>query len=87
MEIQFTVIFYETRYGFTGVVAEVPGAIARGASLEEAEAKVAGAIQCMFAANRDLAEGVDSGDTVARKRFRAVLRPVVRAGAGSPQPS
>jgi predicted RNase H-like HicB family nuclease len=56
MKLQLTAVFEQVPEGYIGYVEELPGANTQGATLDEARANLAEAVELVFAANRLLAE-------------------------------
>lgn len=54
--MQFTAVFEQVPEGYLGFVEELPGANTQGATLEEARANLADAVELVLEANRALAE-------------------------------
>jgi predicted RNase H-like HicB family nuclease len=70
MQVQFTAVFQQVPEGYIGFVEELPGANTQGATLEEARANLAEAVQFVLEANRALAEEELQGRTVIREPLR-----------------
>jgi predicted RNase H-like HicB family nuclease len=54
--MEFTAVYLDVADGVLAFIEELPGANARGATLEEARDRLRLAIQSLFDTNRDLAE-------------------------------
>ncbi|MDI9434195.1 MAG: type II toxin-antitoxin system HicB family antitoxin [Sedimentisphaerales bacterium] len=67
MQVQLTAVFKEVAEGYIGFVEELPGANTQGATLEEARANLAEAIQLVLEANRALAQEALEGQDVIRE--------------------
>ncbi|MDI6451380.1 type II toxin-antitoxin system HicB family antitoxin [Anaerobaca lacustris] len=67
MQVQLTAVFKEVAEGYIGFVEELPGANTQGATLEEARANLAEAIQLVLEANRALAQESLEGQDVIRE--------------------
>ena len=67
MQVQLTAVFKEVAEGYIGFVEELPGANTQGATLEEARANLAEAIQLVLEANRALAQKALEGQDVIRE--------------------
>jgi predicted RNase H-like HicB family nuclease len=65
-----TAVFQKVPEGYIGFVQELPGANTQGATLEEARANLAEAVQLVLEANRALAEESLSGKDVIREPLR-----------------
>lgn len=73
MKLQFTAVFEEVPEGFIGYVEELPGANTQGATLDEARANLADAVELVLESNRSVAEeGLGT---------RKVIREPLRIGA------
>lgn len=71
MSAQLTAVFREVPEGFIGWVEEIPGANVQEASLDEARASLAEAVELVLAANRELARAALGGASdVIREPFR-----------------
>ena len=71
MSAQLTAVFREVPEGFIGWVEEIPGANVQEASLDEARASLAEAVELVLAANRELARAALGGaSNVIREPFR-----------------
>ncbi|MBC7446959.1 MAG: type II toxin-antitoxin system HicB family antitoxin [Hymenobacteraceae bacterium] len=66
----FTAVFQKVPEGYIAFVEELPGANTQGATLEEARANLAEAVQLVLEANRQLAEEELIGLQVIREPFR-----------------
>lgn len=67
---ELTAVFQKVPEGYIGFVQELPGANTQGATLEEARANLAEAVQLVLEANRALAEESLSGKDVIREPLR-----------------
>jgi len=67
---QLTAVFEKVPEGYIGFVEELPGANTQGATLEEARANLAEAVQLVLEANRALSEESLSGKDVIREPLR-----------------
>jgi predicted RNase H-like HicB family nuclease len=67
--MQFTAVFQQVPEGYIGFVQELPGANTQGATLEEARANLAEAVELVLEANRALAEESIQGQEVIRESF------------------
>jgi len=67
---ELTAVFEKVAEGYIGFVPELPGANTQGATLDEARANLAEAVQLVLEANRALAEEAISGKTVIREPLR-----------------
>ncbi len=67
MDIKLTAVFQRFPEGYAAFVEELPGANSQGATLEEARANLAEAVQMVLQANRDLAEEELQGQEVIRE--------------------
>ena len=67
MKLEFTAVFRKVPEGYIGFVEELPGANTQGATLEEARANLAEAVELVLAANRALAEESLHGKSVIRE--------------------
>jgi len=65
--MKLTAIFQEVPEGYIGFVEELPGANTQGATLEEARANLAEAVELVLDANRTLAEESMRGKKVIRE--------------------
>ncbi|MEO5804392.1 MAG: type II toxin-antitoxin system HicB family antitoxin [Verrucomicrobiota bacterium] len=70
MNIQLTAVFRKFPKGYAAFVEELPGANTQGATLEEARANLAEAVQMVFEANRQLAEEELRGEKVIREPLK-----------------
>ena len=71
--MRFTAVFEQVPEGYIGYVEELPGANTQGATLDEARANLAEAVELVLEANRLLAE--------KRLGSREVIREPLRIGA------
>jgi predicted RNase H-like HicB family nuclease len=62
--MKLTAIHMKVPEGYIAFTEELPGANSRGATLEEARANLAEAVQMVLEANRDLAEESISGASI-----------------------
>ena len=67
MQIKLTAVFKQFPGGYAAFVEELPGANTQGATLEEARANLAEAVQMVLEANRQLAEEELRGQDVIRE--------------------
>ena len=67
---ELTAVFEKVPLGYIGFVEELPGANTQGATLEEARANLAEAVQLVLEANRALAEEALAGRDVIREPLR-----------------
>lgn len=67
MKIQLTAVFRRYPEGYAAFVEELPGANTQGATLEEARANLAEAVEMVMAANREMAEEELRGQDVIRE--------------------
>ena len=67
MDIKLTAVFKRFPGGYAAFVEELPGANSQGATLEEARANLAEAVQMVLDANRELAEEELKGQDVIRE--------------------
>jgi predicted RNase H-like HicB family nuclease len=67
--MQFTAVFQQVPEGYIGFVEELPGANTQGATLAEARANLAEAVELVLEANRALAEESIQGKQVIRESF------------------
>jgi predicted RNase H-like HicB family nuclease len=67
MSVQFTAVFRPVPGGYVGYVEELPGANTQGATLEEARANLAEAVELVLEANRALAREDAAGVDVIRE--------------------
>jgi len=65
--VQFTAVFRPVPGGYVGCVEELPGANTQGATLEEARANLAEAVELVLEANRALAREDAAGVDVIRE--------------------
>jgi len=71
MQIEFTAVFRRVPEGYIAFVEELPGANTQGATLEEARANLAEAVELTLDANRALAEEEIAGAEVIREPLKA----------------
>lgn len=62
--MRFTAVFEQVPEGYIAVVEELPGANTQGATLDEARANLAEAVELVLDANRGLAEEMVKGKKV-----------------------
>ncbi len=67
--MQFTAIFRRVPEGFIAFVEELPGANTQAATIDEARANLAEAVELVLEANRALSEESISGQDVIREPF------------------
>ena len=67
MTVRFTAVFEHVPEGYIGFVEELPGANTQGATLEEARANLAEAVELVLEANRMLTEEALDGRSVIRE--------------------
>lgn len=67
--MQFTAIFRRVPEGFIAFVEELPGANTQAATIDEARANLAEAVEMVLEANRALSEESISGQDVIREAF------------------
>jgi predicted RNase H-like HicB family nuclease len=67
---ELTAVFQKVPLGYIGFVEELPGANTQGATLEEARANLAEAVQLVLEANRALSEEALAGKHVIREPLR-----------------
>lgn len=65
--MKFTAVFQRVPQGFVAFVEELPGANTQGATLEEARANLAEAVELVLEANRVLAEESIGSEEVIRE--------------------
>ena len=65
--MKLTAVFEKLPEGYIGFVEELPGADTQGATLDEARANLAGAVESVREANRALSEESIEGQHVIRK--------------------
>ena len=65
--MEFTAVFQKVSEGYIGFVEELPGANTQGATLDEARANLAEAVELVLEANRVLAEESIEGQNVIRE--------------------
>ena len=70
MQIEFSAVFQQVPEGYVGFVEELPGANTQGATLDEARANLAEAVQLVLEANRAIAEEGLRGQRVIREPLR-----------------
>jgi predicted RNase H-like HicB family nuclease len=67
---ELTAVFQKVAEGYIGFVEELPGANTQAATLDQARANLAEAVQLVLEANRVLAEESISGKDVIREPLR-----------------
>ena len=67
--MHLTAVFQQVAEGYIGFVEELPGANTQGATLDEARANLAEAVELVLEANRTLAEELIEGQDVIRERM------------------
>jgi predicted RNase H-like HicB family nuclease len=67
--VHFTAVFQKVPEGYIGFVEELPGANTQAATLEEARAGLAEAVELVLEANRTLAEEAIVGKDVIREKM------------------
>jgi predicted RNase H-like HicB family nuclease len=67
--MRFTAVFQQVPEGFVAFVEELPGANTQGATLVEARANLADAVELVLEANRALAQESIKGQDVIREPF------------------
>jgi predicted RNase H-like HicB family nuclease len=67
--MKFTAVFEKVAEGYIAFVEELPGANTQGATLDEARANLAEAVELVLEANRALAEEMMKGKKVIRENF------------------
>jgi predicted RNase H-like HicB family nuclease len=67
---ELTAVFQKVPLGYIAFVEELPGANTQGATLDEARANLAEAVQLVLEANRALAEEALVGQDVIREPLR-----------------
>lgn len=70
MKLRLTAVFEQVPEGYIGYVEELPGANTQAATLEEARANLAEAVELVLEANRVLAEEQLDGRDVIREPLR-----------------
>jgi predicted RNase H-like HicB family nuclease len=70
MRFQLTAVFRKFPEGYAAFVEELPGANTQGATLEEARANLAEAVEMVLEANRQLAEEELAGQSVIREPLK-----------------
>ncbi|TMH90475.1 MAG: type II toxin-antitoxin system HicB family antitoxin [Betaproteobacteria bacterium] len=65
--MEFTAVFQKVSEGYIGFVEELPGANTQGATLDEARANLAEAVELVLEANRVLSEESIKGQNVIRE--------------------
>ncbi len=65
--MEFTAVFQKVPERYIGFVEELPGANTQGATLDEARANLAEAVELVLEANRVLAEESIKGQNVIRE--------------------
>jgi len=67
--MHLTAVFQKVPEGYIGFVEELPGANTQAATLEEARASLAEAVELVLEANRALAEEAIEGKDVIREKM------------------
>ena len=67
--MHLTAVFQKVPEGYIGFVEELPGANTQAATLEEARASLAEAVELILEANRTLAEEAIEGKDVIREKM------------------
>lgn len=67
--MHLTAVFEKVPEGYIGFVEELPGANTQGATLEDARANLAEAVELVLEANRTLAEETIKGKEVIREKM------------------
>jgi predicted RNase H-like HicB family nuclease len=67
--MQFTAVFQQVPEGYIGFIEELPGANTQGATLDEARANLAEAVELVLEANRALSQESVQGQQVIRESF------------------
>ena len=67
--MQFTAVFQQVPEGYIGFIEELPGANTQGATLDEARADLAEAVELVLEANRALSQESTQGQQVIRESF------------------
>ena len=67
--MQFTAVFQQVPEGYIGFIEELPGANTQGATLEQARANLAEAVELVLEANRALSQESIQGQKVIRESF------------------
>jgi predicted RNase H-like HicB family nuclease len=67
---ELTAVFKKVPLGYIGFVEELPGANTQGATLDEARANLAEAVQLVLDANRALSQEAIGGKDVIREPLR-----------------
>lgn len=67
--MHLTAVFQKVSEGYIGFVEELPGANTQAATLEEARANLAEAVELVLEANRTLAEEAIEGKEVIREKM------------------
>ena len=65
--MEFTAVFQKVPEGYIGFVEELPGVNTQGATLDEARANLAEAVELVLEANRVLSEESIKGQNVIRE--------------------
>ena len=65
--MQFAAVFQQVPEGYIGFIEELPGANTQGATLEEARANLAEAVELVLEANRALSQESIQGQQVIRE--------------------
>jgi len=67
--MHLTAVFQKVTEGYIGFVEELPGANTQGATLDEARANLAEAVELVLESNRALAEEMIHGQEVIREKM------------------
>jgi predicted RNase H-like HicB family nuclease len=67
--MHLTSVFQKVAEGYVGFVEELPGANTQGATLDEARANLAEAVELILDANRTLSEETIQGQEVIREKM------------------
>lgn len=67
LNLELTAVYRKVREGYIGFVSELPGANTQAATLEEAKANLAEAVELVLEANRAISEEAIRGQDVIRE--------------------
>ena len=67
--MKLTAVFMKVPQGYAAFVEELPGANTQGATIDEARANLAEAVQLVLEANRELSQEAIRGAEVIREDF------------------
>ena len=67
--MKLTAVFMRVPEGYAAFVEELPGANTQGATIDEARANLAEAVQLVLEANRELSQEAIRGAEVIREEF------------------